>query len=195
MRIPYDIETHTWGKLETVLLSSDAGLSIGFPRISPNGKFLLCCMMDYGYFATFSPTSDLYMMNLETGRHWRLDINSDKADAYHSWSSNSHWIAFTSKRRDGLFARPYLSYIDGEGNARKPVLLPQKDPGFYDSCIRIWNVPELVKEPVRTTRREIARAIYTPARAIQAELDPRVKPFALSGAGAKEPPPEKGPTE
>lgn len=176
MRIPYDVNSGAWGKLETVLPAGKAGLSVALPRFSPDGKFLLFCMSEYGNFPAFSASSDLYMMDVKTGRYERLEINSDKADAYHSWSSNSRWIVFSSKRRDGLFARPYLSYIDGKGKAHKPVLLPQKDPAFYDSFVRVYNVPELIREPVGLTRRELARALHSPEKRVKAKLDPRVKP-------------------
>ena len=175
MRIPYDLESDTWGKLETVLSAKETGLSITLPRFSPDGKFLLFCMCAYGNFSAFSPTGDLYMMDMQTGKHTRLDINSDKSEAYHSWSSNSRWFVFSSKRRDGLFARPYFSYVDEEGKAYKPIILPQRDPAFYDSFIRIYNVPELIKEPVRLTPRELAHALHDADKSVKAKLDPRVK--------------------
>lgn len=186
MRIPYDLQTDTWGKLETVLSAKETGLSITLPRFSPDGRFLLFCMCTYGNFPAFSSTSDLYMMDMRTGKHRCLDINSYKSEAYHSWSSNGRWIVFSSKRRDGLFARPYFSYVDEEGKAYKPILLPQKDPAFYDSYIRVYNVPELVKEPVRLTPRELAHAIHAPDKLVKAKLDPRVKPRAQPEALKKD---------
>ena len=185
MRIPYDAATDTWGTPETVVSAAETGLSAALPRISPDGKFLLFCMMAYGNFAAFSPSSDLYMMDLATGTSRRLEINSPESDAYHSWSSNSRWFVFSSKRLDGLLARPYLSYVDETGRAHKPVLLPQKDPTFYDGHIRIYNLPELIREPVRLDERELARALYAPDKAAQAELDPRVVPEKPVGPDAQ----------
>ncbi|UCE98959.1 MAG: PD40 domain-containing protein, partial [Planctomycetota bacterium] len=165
LRISYDIEKDQWGDVETVLSAQDTGLSILMPRISPDGRWLLFCMCDYGCFPAFQQSSDLYMIDLsaaqKTGRYnyRRLDINSDQCDSYHSWSSNSRWIVFSSKRRDGVFTRPYLSYVDPTGKAYKPFLLPQKDPTFYDSCLQTYNTPELVIEPVRATKERLGRVV------------------------------------
>lgn len=69
--------------------------------------------------------------------------------------------AFNSKRRDGVFTRTYISYVDKSGKERKPFLLPQKDPTFYDSCLNTYSVPELIIEPVKIAVRELERAVRT----------------------------------
>ena len=175
MRIPYDPESGAWGKPETVLAAAETGRTINQPKISPDGRYLLFCMADYGNFPVFLASSDLYLMDLETGQYHRLEINSDQSDSWHSWSSNGRWFVFSSKRRDGLFARPYLCYFDREGTAHKPVLLPQEDPTFYDSFVKTYNVPELVKGPVKARARDLARAVYDPPNFTKARLDPQVE--------------------
>ena len=165
MRISYDIETDRWGELETVLSAKDTGLSILEPRISPDGRWLLFCMSDYGSFPVYHRTSDLYIMDLnaaqQTGQYQyrRLDINSDQSESWHTWSSNSRWIAFSSKRHFGVFTRLYISYVDKAGKVYKPILLPQKDPTFYDYCLNTYSVPELVVEPVRVTGEKLGRVV------------------------------------
>jgi len=158
-RIRYDVETGVWGERENVLLSKDTGLSISEPRISPDGRFLLFCMHEYGSFPVYQQSSDLYLMDLASRRYWRLDCNSPRSESWHCWSSNGRWIVFASKRRDGLFGRLYLSYIDGDGQARKPLLLPQRDATFYDSSLQTFNAPELIAEPVTVAQKEFLRAI------------------------------------
>ena len=64
MRISYDADSQRWGDVEPVLLAKDTGLSIAEPRISPDGRWLLFCMSDYGEFPVFQPSSDLYLMDL-----------------------------------------------------------------------------------------------------------------------------------
>jgi hypothetical protein len=159
MRISYDIETDRWGTLETVLRAADTGLSILLPRVSPDGRFLLFCMAEYGCFPIFQPTSDLYLMDLRTGAYHKAPINSESAEAWHSWSSNSRWIAFSSKRGGGLFTRTFISHIDAEGQAAKPFLLPQRFPSFYDSCYCLYNTPELVAGPVPVDTKTLVRAM------------------------------------
>jgi dipeptidyl aminopeptidase/acylaminoacyl peptidase len=159
VRISYDIKTDTWGRLETVLSAKQTGLSIAQPRISPDGKYLLFCMCDYSGFPTFRPSSDLYLMDLNNARYKRLACNSDQSESWHSWSSNSRWIVFSSKRPTGLFSKAYFSYVDPNGTAHKPFVLPQKDPAFYDSFIKLHQMPELVTQPIPVTGEALARLI------------------------------------
>ena len=93
-----------------------------------------------------------------------MECNSDQADTWHCWSSNSRWLVFTSKRGTGLFGRPYFSYIDENGKAQKPFILPQANPAFYDSFAKLYQLPELIMEPVSATEREFARAVLGPTR-------------------------------
>ena len=165
LRISYDIDRDQWGPLETILSAYDTGLSILEPRISPDGHWLLFCMCDYGCFPVYQQSSDLYLMDLratsQTGRckYERLDINSDQSESWHSWSSNSRWIAFSSKRDFGVFTRIYFSYVDQTGRVYKPILMPQKDPTFYDSCLNTYSVPELITQPVGVTGEKLGQIV------------------------------------
>ncbi len=165
VRTSYDIDRDQWGPLEPVLSAEDTGLSILLPRISPDGRWLLFCMCDYGCFPVYRQSSDLYMMDLEaakqTGRYKyrQLDINSNESESWHSFSSNSRWIVFSSKRDSGVFTRTYIAYVDKNGKVHKPIRLPQKDPTYYDSCLWTYSVPELVTEPVRATKEKLGRVV------------------------------------
>jgi len=168
MRISYDVDSDTWGKLETVLAARQTKKTILLPRISPDGRWLLLCMGDHGCFPAFQQESDLYMADLhapsQTGNlvPRRLAINSPHSESWHSWGSNSRWIAFSSKRRDGVFTRPFLSYIDEAGKIHKPILVPQQDPTFFDACVAAYNTPELIIEPVHPTGERLARIVRGP---------------------------------
>ena len=170
MRLSYDLEHDTWGEPETVLSAQATNMTALLPRISPDGRWLLLCMGRYGCFPAFQQESDLYLVDLrspgQSGQYTpqRLTINSDRSESWHSWASNSRWIAFSSKRRDGVFTRVYLSYVDQAGQVHKPILLPQKDPTFFDSCLEAFNTPELVTQPVRPTGERLARAVRSSDR-------------------------------
>lgn len=158
MKIRYDIDTDSWGEPEMVLSSNDTGLSILQPRLSPDGRFMLFCMCRYGSFPVYQPTSDLYMMELATGKYSRLEINSEFSESWHSWSSNSRWIAFSSRRGNGgFFTRCYLSFVDKNGHAHKPFILPQHDPEFYESFLETTSVPELIDGPIPVASKSLAR--------------------------------------
>ncbi|MDA0336267.1 MAG: hypothetical protein O2782_13965 [bacterium] len=191
MRIAYDIESHTWGELETVLTAAETGLTVTQPKISPDGRWLVFTMAEHGNFPVFEASADLYVMDLSEGGYRRLDINSDRTESWHAWSSNGRWLVFSSKRRDGLFARPYFSYVDDAGTFHRPVLMPQQDPGFYDSFIKTYNVPVFVTGRVEIDQRDLARAIYAPSKAVTAQLDPRVAAkLATPGSGVTDEPSE-----
>jgi len=180
LRIPFNTENNEWGEVDTVLLSSEVGKSISFPKISPDGKYLIFCLASHGYFTIYNVTSDLYIMNLETGEYYPFPYNSNSVDSYHSWSSNGRWFVFSSKRLNGLCARPYISYFDKDGKSHKPFLLPQKDPRFYYSFINNYNIPELIKSSVSVNRNKLLETVINDP--INAEFDRNVDLDALSGA-------------
>jgi len=164
MRIRYDLATDEWGTLETVLSAKDTSRSILLPRVSPDGRFLLFCMSRYGCFPVYQPTSDLYMMDLTTGAYQRVQANSESSESWHSWSSNSRWIVFSSKRQGGLYTRPYISYVDAEGQTHKPFVLPQRRPSFYESCYRLYSVPELIDGVVTVDNASLVDAVEGPTQ-------------------------------
>jgi hypothetical protein len=157
-KVGYDVATGVWGRPDTVVSAKKTGLSAVLPRISPNGRFLLFCMCDYGVFPIYQKSSDLYLLNLSTGVYRRLDINSDESESWHCWSSNSRWIAFSSRRHDGEFTRTYISYVDTNGGVRKPFIVPQKDPAFYTTFLKTFSVPELITGPVHVSERALGAA-------------------------------------
>ena len=116
--------------------------SIAFPRVSPEGNYLVMTIQDYGCFPIWHKETDLISLNLKTFETERLELNSDYSESYHSWSSNGKWLLFASRRDDGLTTRPYIAYINKDGKSGKPFIVPQKDPEFYDSFMKSFNVPE-----------------------------------------------------
>jgi hypothetical protein len=156
VRISYDTENDLWGNIETALSAQDTGMSIAMPRVSPDGCWLTFCMCKFGSFPPWQEISDIYVVDMktvETGKYVyrRMELNSDKSEAWHSWSSNSRWIAFSSKREHGAFTRCYISYVDENGRSYKPLIVPQKDPAYYDYCLEAFNTPELVSGPIPAT--------------------------------------------
>jgi len=180
MRISYDVETNQWGDVEPIITAKETGKSISFPRVSPDGENLLFCMSDYGYFSIHFPSSDLYMLDLKTKKYRKLDISSDHSESFHSWSSNSRWFVFASKRKDRLCSRLYFSYVDSLGNVYKSFLMPQKDPTFYDTYIMNYNVPELIDGPVTVSHWNLMKVAHKAP--MNANFDPTVDVDALSGA-------------
>nr|HPR31891.1 hypothetical protein [Prolixibacteraceae bacterium] len=180
LRIGYNPDTNEWLATDTLLCANETGLSITYPTPSPDGKYLAFCMANNGYFTVHNPTADLYLMNLETKAVRKLPVNSGHVESYLSWSSNGRWLMFVSKRLDGLYSRPYFSWVDTLGNTAKPYLLPQKDPGFYDRFTSNFNRPVFLKDKVRLAPGILAESIRQ--KPVKVSFDPSVDVSALSGA-------------
>lgn len=149
--IAFDPDTRSFGSVvDTLYNANTTGQSVSFPRVSPDGKHLMYTVSGYGNFSIWHKDADLYMADLSTGESTPLDIlNSDDVESYHSWSSNSRWVIFSSRRIDGLYTRPYIAYIGEDGKACKPFLLPQKDTEFYDRFMMSYNIPEFITGKVK----------------------------------------------
>ena len=166
VRIPFDESSGAIGIHVDTLVSSHLSpltshhSSVCHPRISPDGRYLLYTVADYGTFPIWHPEADLQLMDLHTGAIDTLAIvNSEKSDTYHSWSSNSHWFVFASKRDDCLYGKPYFCYIDKDGKVHKPFCLPQAHPTFYDNNLKSFNAPELGKGKVPFDVNDVAKAM------------------------------------
>jgi len=162
-RVPFAMETRSFGTAELILDATQGMKSAVFPRISPDGKYLVCTVADYGCFPIWHKEADLISVDLSTLKTIQLQLNSDFADSYHSWSSNSRWIVFSSKRDDGRTARPYFSYINENGESGKPFILPQKDPEYYNRFEKSFNIPEFSTIEIKMNPGMIRRLSETKA--------------------------------
>jgi len=160
-RIAFDEKTGQLGTtVDTLLSGTRSQLSVCHPRISPDGRRIVYSVASYGTFPIWHQEADLQMMDLQTGAIDSLRVvNSRKSDTYHSWSSNSRWLVFASKRDDGLYGKPYYCYIDKNGKAHKPFVLPQKHPSFYDNNLKSFNVPEMGKGPLPFSADDVRKAM------------------------------------
>jgi hypothetical protein len=114
---------------------------------------------DYGNFSIWHKDADLYMLDLSTGAIDSLpEVNSPDVESYHSWSGNSRWFVFSSRRDDGLFTRPYLVHVNERGQCGKPFLLPQASPDYYECSLFSFNVPEFIHTPVIISKERLVEA-------------------------------------
>ena len=158
-RVDFDARTAARGTRGDTLVNAKAeDMSISHPRISPDGRWMVVCLTRYGNFPANKKDADLYIIDMTTGEMKILEgANSERADSYHTWSGNSHWMVFSSRRIDGYYSRPYITYIDDQGRASKPFLLPQHNPAkFYQDQMMSYNLPELIEDKVTNRQRKIA---------------------------------------
>lgn len=154
------------GCADTIINARQMRKSISFPRPSYDGKYLMFTMADYGTFPIWHKEADLYILNLSTGRYAPVTAcNSNDTESFHNWSANSRWIVFSSRRGTGLYTRLYFSYIDSNGNASKPFLMPQRNPwDYYNRMMQSYNIPDFTKTRVDFDARAAGREIESGKR-------------------------------
>jgi hypothetical protein len=155
--IDFNPDNGTFGtKIDTLVNAEKMNKSISFPRPSYDGKYLMYTLFDYGNFSIWHKEADLWLLDLKTGQTRPItEVNSNDVESYHSWSSNSHWFVFSSRRIDGLYTRPFIASIDDNGKVTKPFLLPQSDPDFYDRLLFSFNIPEFINGEVELDINEV----------------------------------------
>lgn len=159
--IDFNPITREFGNVvDTIFNARIENKSASFPRVSPNGKYLLYTQGDYGGFFIWHKEANLCIANLELKQHYTLDeANSKDSESYHSWGSNSKWIVFSSRRLDGLYTRPFIAHIDDEGKAHKAFVVPQQNVAHYSKLMKSFNVPELIKGKVEISDYQLSTKI------------------------------------
>jgi len=134
-RVPYN--GGEGGRATPIEGAAQNGKSNFSPRFSPDGKWLVFTQADEA--SLVEPSADLWIVSTQEGAVPRkLECNVEHAmDSHHSWSSNSRWLLFATKRDDAIFARVYLTEIDDEGHASPPVELP-----ILGNPMMCYNIPE-----------------------------------------------------
>lgn len=143
--IDFDPQTGRLGsEVRTVIDAESVGRSFSFPKCSPDGRWLMVTVSDYGTFPIWHSETDLWLVDLQSGAIDTLaEVNGRYSDSYHSWSSTSRWVVFASKRDDRVYGRPYFAHVDSLGQVSRPFVLPQRDPTIYRTTLKSMNIPEL----------------------------------------------------
>lgn len=159
LKVSFDPEDGSLGlQVDTLFNAKNEGRSAVFPRVSPDGKYLLYTVSDYGNFTIWHNDSDLRMLDLQKMSVDSLSIvNSNDVESYHSWSSNSRWFVFSSRRMDGQYTRLFITHVDENGKCSKPFLLPQMSPDYYDRSLFSFNIPEFSKNRTRISEMSLMR--------------------------------------
>jgi pentatricopeptide repeat protein len=136
-RIPFN--DGKGGTPELLQGASGDGMSHYFPKYSPDGKWIVFTKSKS--YMLLQPDSELYIIPADGGVARRLRYNTARMNSWHSWSSNSRWLVFSSKV-NGPYTQLFLTHIDENGNDSPPVLLER-----FTSPDRAANIPEFVKLP------------------------------------------------
>ena len=167
-RRSFDVASHAFGDEELIYDAASSDKSVTLPRISPDGRYLLFALGQYGCFHSRHRDADIVCLPLnqytgvgltaETSSTVDLTLlnSAGYSDSYPSWSSNGHWIMVASRRDDDNYSRVYFAYFN-KGKVGKAFLLPQEDPEHNTFLLKSYNRPEFMIEPVKISVNEFSK--------------------------------------
>jgi tetratricopeptide (TPR) repeat protein len=127
------------GKAKPLAGASHNGMSNFFAKFSPDGKWIVFTQAEN--YMLLMPDSELYIIPAEGGKARRLRANTPLMNSWHSFSSNSRWLVFSSKANTP-YTQLFLTHIDEEGRSTPPVVLDR-----FTGSDRAANIPEFVALP------------------------------------------------
>ena len=136
-RIPFN--NGKGGTAERIAGASDNGMSNNFPKVSPDGKWIVFVQNKTGLL--MRPDSHLYIVPAQGGVARRLNANQKLMNSWHSFSPNGRWLVFSSKSRS-LYTQLYLTHIDENGNDSPAILIDDTT-----AANRAANIPEFINVP------------------------------------------------
>jgi hypothetical protein len=127
------------GAPELLVDSSRNGMSNTFPKVSPDGRWIVFVQARNGML--MRPDSQLYIVPAGGGEPRRMRCNTTLMNSWHSFSPNGRWLVFSSKSRSP-YTQMYLTHIDAQGNDSPAILVENTT-----AANRAVNIPEFVNIP------------------------------------------------
>ncbi|MGD0829854.1 MAG: tetratricopeptide repeat protein [Terracidiphilus sp.] len=127
------------GKAEPLLGASNNGMSNDFPKVSPDGKWIVFVQNKTGLL--MRPDSKLWMVPFNGGKPRLMTCNTWRMNSWHTFSPNGRWLAFSSKARSA-YTQLMLTHIDENGNDSPAVMVENTT-----AANRAINIPEFVNIP------------------------------------------------
>lgn len=124
------------GKAEPIAGASNNGMSNNFPKISPDGRWIVFVKNRNGQL--MRPDSELYIVPAAGGVARRMRCNTSRMNSWHSFSPNGRWLVFSSKSRSP-YTQMFLTHIDAKGNDSPPIYVDNST-----AANRAVNLPEFV---------------------------------------------------
>lgn len=157
LRVPFREDGTLGEPVDTLYNPRTRGGSCSFPRLSPDGNYLMYTETADGTFPIWHPEADLRLLRLSDLAEIDVQtLNSPQAESYHSWSADGRWIVFGSRRLDGRYTRLFFAEQQDDGTFGKPFLLPQENPEQNTTRLKSYNIPEFASEEVRAEKETIA---------------------------------------
>ena len=139
-RIPFN--DGKGGTPEPVAGASANGFSNTFPKVSPDGRWIVFVRCRNGLL--MRPDSQLYIVPADGGTARRLEANTPRMNSWHSFSPNGRWLVFSSKARSP-YTQMYLTHLDALGHSSSAILVENTT-----AANRAVNIPEFVNRDIRS---------------------------------------------
>jgi tetratricopeptide (TPR) repeat protein len=136
-RIPFN--DGKGGTPERIVGASQNGMSNNFPKVSPDGKWIVFVQCRNGQL--MRPDSKLYIVPFEGGEARLMKCNTPTMNSWHSFSPNGRWMVFSSKARSP-YTQMYLTHIAEDGSDSPPILIENST-----AANRAVNLPEFLNAP------------------------------------------------
>jgi tetratricopeptide (TPR) repeat protein len=133
-RIPF--EGGRGGKPEAIVGASANGMSNTFPKVSPDGKWIVFVQCRNGQL--MRPDGKLWIVPAGGGTARLMRCNTNRMNSWHSFSPSGRWMVFSSKANTP-YTQMFLTHIDENGNDSPPILIPNST-----ASNRAVNLPEFV---------------------------------------------------
>jgi Flp pilus assembly protein TadD len=124
------------GTPEPITGASSNGMSNTFPKVSPDGKWIVFTQCKNGQL--MRPDGQLWIVPLAGGEARRMRCNTSLMNSWHTFSPNGRWMAFSSKSNTP-YTQMFLTHIDKDGNDSPAILLENST-----AANRAVNLPEFV---------------------------------------------------
>jgi Tfp pilus assembly protein PilF len=143
-QIRYDLYRIPWnggkgGRPEAIAGASANGMSNSFPKLSPDGRWLVFVQAKNGLL--MRPDGQLFIVPAAGGAARRMRCNTPLMNSWHSFSPNGRWLVFSSKSRSP-YTQMFLTHIDEAGNDSPAILIENAT-----AANRAVNIPEFVNIP------------------------------------------------
>ncbi|HEX5042810.1 MAG TPA: tetratricopeptide repeat protein [Candidatus Polarisedimenticolaceae bacterium] len=124
------------GTAEPIAGASANGKSNSFPKITPDGRFIVWVQARNGQL--MRPDGQLWIVPFGGGTPRRMVCNTARMNSWHSFDPSGRWMVFSSKQNTP-YTQMFLSHLDEEGNDSPPILIENAT-----AANRAVNIPEFL---------------------------------------------------
>jgi len=154
--VQFDLYRIPWndgrgGTPERIVGASENGSSNSFPKITPDGKFVVFVRSRNGQL--LRPDGKLWIVPFAGGEPRLMRCNTTLMNSWHSFSPNGRWMVFSSKVNTP-YTQMFLTHLDADGTDSPAILIENST-----AANRAVNIPEFVNVAYDGFRKIVVPAV------------------------------------